>query len=306
MTIATIGHNILASAFMGLRNRIDTVLHDLGANVQKGYGNSLTAITPATIVAGVPVTAAHWNALRTDINKVQSHQTGAAFSNGSLPAITSVTKITAATVNLYDAAMTTIEANTFLADAGSMTIANLGSAVSNTNTWGPAGTDTLTQDATITFTTYSNTRYYFNSGGELRLTVTHADTSTPANNFWHNLLSASGTISMKATSTSATGTGSTFGIGYYGLTTAFQTIYSNTITGSSGSGYYGGTDYYQVQAKINIAGSQISLRVILIDAVNEVAENVANGTSVQYSYKKAVTYLTEETPGISNSSWVVS
>jgi len=85
------------------------------------------------------------------------------------------------------------------------------------------------------------TRYFFNSGGQVRIRGSRSGGSaTPQNTAWTTLLSSMATVALGAHNTTTTGSTPDIiasSVGYYELTTVFQTIYS--IDGSPPGGAYG-------------------------------------------------------------------
>ena len=182
-----------------------------------GYGQ--TAV--ANVTAGNTVAASSWNSLVTNTANSATHQ-------GS--SITSVTAPTAgATVTFLSAVPTnlqTIYTNRLNAATQSGTTSN---AVTRGTTWSTA----LTFTHTATFANGDAARYFFNSGGQLKMTVSHANNAAGINLLFNNLASNVGTVVLSAPSS---GTANVVGTSYNGITKVGGGGNSPTI--SQNNGYY--------------------------------------------------------------------
>jgi hypothetical protein len=137
-------------------------------------------------------------------------------------------------------------------------------------------TNTLTWTCQVDFSSWNNARYFFNSGGFLGLNGSYSPISTPEDTQWDSMLTAMSPLVFNWNSTTPnTGTGGT-SIGFYNLTTSYQTIYTKTF---GGGGSYTNS-YIQVQGKLNAtAGTNglVDFTIALIDA--DVTPNAKNGTT---------------------------
>jgi hypothetical protein len=202
-----------------------------------GYGQ--TAV--ANVVAGTNILAStQWASLVSNTASAASHQ-------GS--SITSVSVPVAGGVIAYNAAiptnLTTIYTNRLNALAQ-------GSTTSNTATRGTTWSNQLTFTHTATFANGDAARYFFNAGGQIKMTVSHPG-SSGIDLLFNNLASNVGTVVMSApTSGSVSIAGTSYnGItkiggggnaptiatnnGYYALTTSNANVFTQTAsTGPSG------------------------------------------------------------------------
>ena len=142
--------------------------------------------------------------------------------------------------------LTTLYNNRFNAVSQSTTSAN--TVVNTTSTW----RDKLVITHTVTFANGDAARYFFNSGGQLAITCSHANTSTAVNSLFNGLASNIGTVVISAMGTggiTANIAGTTYnGVtkiggggnsptllqagGYFGQTTANSTVFTQTVSGS--------------------------------------------------------------------------
>lgn len=202
-----------------------------------GYGQ--TAV--ANVTAGTNILAStQWASLVSNTASAASHQ-------GS--SITSVSTPVAGGVITFNSAiptnLTTIYSNRLNAAAQ-------GSTVPNTVTRGSTWSNQLVFTQTATFASGNAARYFFNAGGQIKMTVSHPGTAN-IQLLFNNLASNVGTVVMSApTSGSISVAGTSYnGItkiggggnaptidstkGYYGLTTSNATVFTQTAsTGPSG------------------------------------------------------------------------
>ena len=202
-----------------------------------GYGQ--TAVS--NVAAGTNVLASsQWSALVANTASAASHQ-------GS--SITSVSVPVAGNVITYSSAIPT---NLGTIYTNRLNAATQGSTTANTATRASTWSNQLTFTHTATFANGDAARYFFNSGGQIKMTVSHP-TGTGINLLFNNLASNVGTVVMSAPTSGSVSIASTSynGItkvggggnaptvdstkGYYGLTTANATVFTQTAsTGPSG------------------------------------------------------------------------
>lgn len=110
-----------------------------------------------------------------------------------------------------------------------------------TSTWNTS----LSAETTFTFASEGACRAYFNGGGKVGHTSSRSGgSSTTQNTNWTDTLSALGNYQLKHdTSYAASGTNS--GLGFYELTTSYQTLWTKFGSGSYAS------NFYRVEGKIN-------------------------------------------------------
>lgn len=202
-----------------------------------GYGQ--TAV--GNVAAGTNILAStQWSSLVSNTASAASHQ-GSSITSVSTPVAGGVITFTAAIpTNLQ-----TIYTNRLNAAAQGSTTAN---TATRATTWSAA----LTFTHTATFANGDAARYFFNSGGQIKMTVSHPGASG-IDLLFNNLCSNVGTVVMSApTSGSVSITGTSYnGItkiggggnaptisqnsGYYAMTTSNATVFTQTAsTGPSG------------------------------------------------------------------------
>ena len=267
MATVNSGDTITAAQYNDLQSRVNNIFGN--GSGQSGYGQTLTS---AQVSAGNIVTAAQMDNLRTDINKANNHQTGSAASIGDIAvgqvigadaSGTSVSSLTQTTegYNDYDTAVTNITSNKFLIDSGEGSLENISSASSSrTTNW----KNEIQHIFTIDFGTTDKARYYFNSGSDIRMSLSQTGGSGSKTTSWRTLLSDIGTIKFNYTTTTQTGSGSSFpgSRGWYDMTTSYQNIMTDSV---GGSGVYAENNIV-ISARKNASSSTLQIRIRLIDA----------------------------------------
>ena len=259
-----------------------------------GYGQ--TAL--AQVSAGDTVTAAQWANLINTTSNAGSHQ-GSSLTSVSAPvAGGTITYLSAVPTNL-----TTIYSNRNNATAQ-------GSTIANTATYGSTWASALTFTHTVTFASGDAARYFFNAGGQIKVTMSHP-AGSGINNLFNLLALACGTIVQSAptsgtvtiastayngiTKIGGSGT-STLGTntGYYALTTANAQVFSQTAT-TGPAGYL--STFISVNVKSNgaqgangDAGSVITIYTLWDEVPNGLTVSTGSAVTVTLA-PPATTYL---------------
>lgn len=247
-TAATSMNRIFADIFPG----------DTSSNARFGYGQT-PALTSVSI--GNDVTAAQWSALFQTIRRCGTHQ--GTVTVPPLPVAdpvsgdTIVAHNTPSTLSSLIALLTTNRFN--LAPGQSLlTLGSNFAQPAGANPW----TNSLTWNYQVNFGSWNNARYFFNSGGSLRLSGSYTPNSTPEDAQWISMFATMSPLVFDRTATApASGTGGT-NIGFYDLTTSYQTIYLKAF----GSGLYYATSTIEVEAKYAAAAGTnglVDFRIIL-------------------------------------------
>jgi len=215
-----------------------------------GYGQ--TAV--ANVAVGDTVTAAQWASLVNNTSNSASHQG------------TSITSVVAPVVGGTITYLSAIPTNLTTIYNSRLNAATQGSTTSNAAVYSSTWSTGLTFTHVITFSTGDAARYFFNAGGQLKITCTHANTTAGINLLLNNLVSNIGTVALSAPSTGSVtiaatayngvtkigGGGTTPTIstnsGYFALGTSNTTIF--TQTASTGPAGYLGT-FISMIAKTN-------------------------------------------------------
>jgi hypothetical protein len=182
-----------------------------------GYGQT----AEGTVAAGDLVTAAKWANLITKTANSATHQ-GTSITSVTAPVSGgTVTYLSAVPTNL-----TTIYTSRLNAATQGATTAN---SVAQATTWSTL----LTFTHTVTFANGDAARYFFNSGGQLKITCSHANVTGAGNQLFNGLASNVGTIVMSAPTSGTITVAST---SYNGITKIGGGGSAPTV--STNSGYY--------------------------------------------------------------------
>jgi len=118
-------------------------------------------------------------------------------------------------------------------------------ATGDSSTYTSAWANSLTAEATYTFGSEVACRGYFNGGGRIGFSASRAGgSSTTQNTNWTDTLSAMGEA-LLLHDTGAGSSGTNAGIGFYELTTSYQTIWTKFGSGSYAS------NFFKLEAKVN-------------------------------------------------------
>jgi hypothetical protein len=279
-------------------NKLNTVWATGGTTA--GYGQ--TAVTQVS-AGGTVIATGQWNAL------VANTASAAAHSGSSITSVTApssggtVTYLSAIPTNL-----TTIYTNRRNAAA-------VGSTSTSTATRSTSWENGLTFTHTVTFANGDAARYFFNSGGQIKMTASHP-TGTGINLLFSDLASNSGTVVQSAPNSGTVSIAGTpySGItrvggggnaptvdankGYFGLTTSNATVYTQTAS-SGPSGYLSSFIRYitksnGAQGSNGDTGSVVTIYTIFDEIPNELV--ASSGTAV------TLTLQAPETTNLS-ASW---
>ena len=123
------------------------------------------------------------------------------------------------------------------------------SATGDSSTYTSAWANSLTAEATYTFANEGACRAYFNGGGRIGFSASRAGgSSTTQNTNWTDTLSAMGDA-LLLHDTGAGSSGTNAGLGFYELTTSYQTIWTKFGSGSYAS------NFFKLEAKVNSASN---------------------------------------------------
>lgn len=266
----------------------------------RGYGQaapSLTAITSGSSIASAP-----WTNLRTTMANLATWQNSAATlippaaNLGSGAGIVAHNSA-APSSNPYSIPdeLALLDTNRLNYVVGNMTLTASATSSTRATTWGQGATG-ITCELSVTFASEDAARYFFNSGGELRIALAHPSTATNRDTAWNTVLASLVTGFRANASARLTGSyGTAQAVGYYQLTTAYQTI----LDGSTSFVSPYSVNSFLVQAKANTItglngakGSVLYFKVILNDTeTNAFQDVVQSGTNAVLSHLRATTTL---------------
>ena len=268
-----------------------------------GYGQ--TAL--ATVATGDSILATSWANLVNITANAATHQG------------TSITSVTAPSAGGVITYLSAIPTNLTTIYTSRLNAATQGSTTSNSVTTASTWSSAATFTQTVTFANGDAARYFFNSGGQLAMTVSHPNGSG-INLLLNNLCSNVGTVVLSAPSS---GTATIAGTSYSGV----QRVGGggNAPTVSTNSGYYAWTTsnanvYYQtastgpsgyLSTNINIfvktngtVGSNGDRGNVI--TVYTVWDEIPNGLTVSSGSVTTLTVRPPETTNIANTWGTIS
>jgi hypothetical protein len=262
-----VNSKILQADYNDIRNKIVAVLGN--GSVNFGWGQQ-ARINSSAVAEGNKVTINEWANLRYDVINAYKHINGsnpttAQVAEGNTIRYTS--NFTPDTGSLdvpqkqYDDWADNITTNRFTVAAGESAATGVVSA-SKTTSWISQCACTIQ----VYWTNANDARYWFNSGGKIRISASRSGgAGTAQNTSWTSLLSAAGTQNFGAVLPNANTTPND-GTNWYRTSSSFQTYYSATASSPYGS------NIYQLQARCvdvpsNSGGSasQLEIRVLFTD-----------------------------------------
>jgi len=241
----------------------------------RGYGQSGTL---SSVSAGSNVTATQWSTLLSRITSMGNHQ-GTSLGSMTSPSAGNEIEI----IGAISSNLSSLHSNR-LNKAGNGTAEGAVNSDS-TGTW----TASAIQEVTVTFDSADEARYYFNGGGYIQIDPQMVSyTSDAKARSWDALTQMCGTIRLEAQGTAVSGSSNSITvteahtssqttlattIGYYDMTTSYQTIFQRDLT-TSGSPYIsGGANNVKIEAKSNgtqgsnsDAGTIVTFKISFLDA----------------------------------------
>jgi len=304
------GEIIVATDFNTFRTDVLDIW-DVG-NGNRGYGQIDTGgASPIPLASvGADVLSAEWEAFRLAAQTCSDHQgSSTTFPPASVLEVTdTIVAHDALDGNAYDigVSLATIETNRLTADAGSVSVF----ANSLNDSRGTAWANTLQHRFTAVLPTVDDARYFFNSGGQIRIRGSRSGGSgTPQNASWTEILTNMGTVIFDHTITTNTGGGpgwSFSNVGYFDLTTSFQQI----ATGVDTTGGQYATNEARIDARTTDGpggpngdrGRNLEFRVRYFDNHSNIFADNVNGTiTSDVDYRIATSPLTIQTPVFATS-----
>ena len=266
----------------------------------RGYGQNLAngGVDLTTVSASDIIDSDEWTDMRNALADCRESQTG--LVPGTVPPVSDfnvgglIYPEGSLGTNLLndelDTEISDADTNRLTASAALTQVTPTGtSTINRTGNWG-SSPNTINATFEFAWTTEDECRYFFNSGGNIQVSMTHVDgTAGTANRAWHEALEdLLGTLTMDVDSTQNTGTrnASAAGIGYYDLTTDFadSRIYNGTNMNVTGSPYDVNDVFIdaRVQGTTGTNGSngrRIQLRIILQDQNTSALTNPVTNTT---------------------------
>lgn len=263
----------------------------------RGYGQTDNPLSVSNASAN-GIIAQEWNRLRTVTANLAGWQstnvnmlvTAASLNAGEDIAAESPLSITAA--------LSAVDARRLSFDLSNMTLSTALTTTKSSD-WG-APTGNIQAVFQAAFTDENAARYFFNTGGALRISLNHPSTATYRDVSWNRMLQ---NFNMSFDAHSTKMLAGNFGIpaktvGFYELTGTYQTIVDGTNTGIT---LYGNDDFIVEARTIDIVGDNggrgktLQFRVTLSnDGV--VWDLASSGTTSTFSLLRATSVLSISAP----------
>lgn len=240
--------NILASDINTIRQKVTDVLGP--GSTSFGYGQTVysSAITSGTIIQ-----KSQWDAVRYDIVNSYIHQTGNIPGAIIVSTTDTVDDDASGAYQNYDYFGDLLRNNRFDVATGQFGISAIDSKTTS-STWNTNAESVIT----LTFASADEGRYFFNSGGAIRISSTLLGGTSSQANAWTNLLNAVGEQDFTGDLVAANG--------YYTLTDSYQTYFSRAASTPYSA------NLYQLKAKCDVADNsagtavQVDIKIELSDS----------------------------------------
>ena len=231
--------NIFASDLNTIRTKIADVLGP-GANTF-GYGQSIYS---SSVTSGQIIRKTDWDAVRFDIVNAYIHQTGNIPSAITVSTADTIDDDASGAYQNYDYFADVLRNNRFDIATGQFTLSAIDSETTS-STWNTNASTELT----VTFSSATEARYFFNSGGAIRIASSLTGGTSSQANAWTNLLTNVGEQDFVGDLVAATG--------FYTLTNSYQAYFAR----SSSTPYSANT--YQLSAKCDVADNSAGTATIV-------------------------------------------
>lgn len=306
--VITVGSAVRASTFNAIAGQtlvpapsaavaVDKVAHLWGVGYgDRGYG--MTAPVLTTKIPGQSITSADWLNIRSIMASLVAWQDSTYVSLPAANTFDVNDSVFATQMNDLMKASAILDGERLSSMPINMTLSTNAASAARTDPWG-----SFTLQCSFTFELPSENvmRYFFNSGGDIRFTFSHTDTSNSRNIRWGNILNTLG-ISFGAhrtTQYSGSYAGLEQNIGYYELTEAWQTIFD----GLNMSAYVINQQDVSLEARSafivgynGAKGRVIEFRVTLAQDEAGFGDLIAGPTTVNLSHYRATTTVVIPSP----------
>jgi len=236
-----VNDKISQSEYNTVRNKLVGVLGTGSGN--SGWGQTIVS---SAVSVSSKVTVNEWTNLGYDIINAYKHITGSTPTLGAVAEGNTIRfsgsfgpSTTDAPVAQYDAWADTIVANRLTVSGTQSYTTNMGTG---SQTWpGPYGStwnSKIKCTVTVSFANATQARYFFNSGGQIRLLASQTGgSSIPQNTAWRNLLAAAGTRTFSASQPNS-GIDPNDNTNFYRCTDTFSVWYSTSSSSPYSSNAY--------------------------------------------------------------------
>jgi len=237
-----------------------------------------------TVNTAEKITVAQWNSLWTAMNNIQNHTNITALTSTVSREVGDVIAVKAALLTDLNALATAVQGGSTLATAIT-TSASVRSVTTAAEGWD----STATHEISITWASANDMRFYFNQGGKVRIVVSATASSLSAkDNSYVDLGTGIGNLDIGSQSSTRSGSTETLttnglAVGFYDMTTSYQTIIKLT---SDNSTYTSNT--VEISAKLNASpGTAVTMTIKMVatDGSADTQYTAGNTASVASAIK---------------------
>lgn len=245
----TTGTDITAASFKTIQDKAERLL-GVGTGSQ-GYGQTVQSTDYAV---GTRIEKAQWDLLRYDIINIRTHQDGAPPSIVEINTGDVISYGAASPNTNYNTLLETAIANRFNIGPGRSILSSI-----DTKTYTAGWATKAECTITVTFANANQARYFFNSGGKIRVFSSRTGgTVSQQNNAWTNLLNSVGSRDFGAATDPF--------VNFYTLTNAYQIYYQSSSTTPYSANNYRLEARCNVTNNANGTATSVDLKVTLNDS----------------------------------------
>jgi hypothetical protein len=246
------------------------------------WGLGQTALT--AVAVGDKITAAQWNSLFAAMDNVANH-TNNTLTSTAAKAAGDVIAVKAA----LETDLGTLASSVANGCPNATALSTSAALQTSTSSTRYAGSHIV--EHSVTFTNANQARWFFNAGGKIQINITRTTNAgtaaTSKDSSVDELITGLGNFQLKSQTSSRSGSTETlttdgFNIGFYDLTTSYQTILELT----QNSGTYTSM-YFKVEAKADAAAGSaqvVTIKTSIVDPDAGDSEYTAGNTDAVDQY----------------------
>ena len=280
----TVGDKILDQEYNNFLNSTSTpkgINYTFGTGALQ-WGLGQTALS--SVVVGDKITAAQWNSLFAAMDNVANH-TNNTLTSTAAKAAGDVIAVKAA----LETDLGTLASSVANGCPNATALSTSAALQTSTSSTRYAGSHIV--EHSVTFTNANQARWFFNAGGKIQINITRTTNAgtaaTSKDSSVDELITGLGNFQLKSQTSSRSGSTETlttdgFNIGFYDLTTSYQTILELT----QNSGTYTSM-YFKVEAKADAAAGSaqvVTIKTSIVDPDAGDSEYTAGNTDAVDQY----------------------
>ena len=215
-----------------------------------------------TVNTAEKITVAQWNSLWTAMDNIQNHTNITALTSTASREVGDVIAVKAALLTDLNALATAVQGGSTSATGGLTTSASVRSVTTAAEGWD----STATHELSITWSSANAMRFYFNQGGKVRIVQSATASSLSAkDNSYVDLGTGIGNLDIGSQSSTRSGSAETLStdglaIGFYDMTTSYQTIIKLTSDNSTYT-----SNHVEIFAKLDASpGTAVTMTIKMV------------------------------------------